>query len=159
MRLAEEYLIKGGLGMQTGGGERSVSHHWETVKCTYMCVHVHTHTHTHVPTLTCAPPPPLPPQQACVFGWGLLLVVGVLHVNIRDSEGLSRAPLPQADLQPQWTLCDPPSPPPGPLHAVPFLNAFPRPLTGRSLHPSSLSLSATSPHFKVTGVLFHTLPK
>ena len=32
--------------MQTGGGERSVSHHWEIVKCTYMCVHVHTHTHT-----------------------------------------------------------------------------------------------------------------
>lgn len=34
--------------MQTGGGERSVSHHWEIVKCTYMCVHVHTHTHTQV---------------------------------------------------------------------------------------------------------------
>ena len=144
--------------MQMSGGERSVSHDWEIVECTYMCVHAHTHTHTHTHTQVLLHHHSLSNEP--VFGWGLLLVVGVLHVNIRDSEGLSRAPLPQANLQPQRPLCDLPSPPSGPLHAVPFLNAFPRPLTGRFLHPSSLSLSAMNPHFKVTvRVLFHMLLK
>ena len=137
--ISELGLIKGGLGIRRVG--KDPCHITERLWSARTCACMYTHTHTHMPTLTCAPPPPLPPQQACVFGWGLLLVVGVLHVNIRDPEGLSGAPLPQADLQPQWTLCDPPSPSPGPLHAAPFPNAFPSPLTGRFLHPSSLSLS------------------
>ena len=43
--------------MQMSGGERSVSHDWEIVECTYMCVHAHTHTHTHKCSSTTTPSP------------------------------------------------------------------------------------------------------
>lgn len=40
--------------MHMGGGERSVSHHWEIVEWTYMCVHACAHTHTYAHTHMCS---------------------------------------------------------------------------------------------------------
>ena len=138
--------------MHMGGGERPVS---SLGDCGALSIS-HTHTRPH----SCAPPLLPSPQQACIFGLGLAPVVGVLQVNIGDSEGLSPAPLPQPNPAAIMdSACSSIPTPRAPSRCSLSQNALPRPLRGKFLHPHSLSLSATSLCFQVTGMFFHEIPK
>ena len=78
--------------MQTGGGERSVSHHWEIVKCTYMCVHVHTHTHAH--THMCSSTTTPSPTSLCLWVGAFACGGGPAceHSRLRGSQPCSPTP-------------------------------------------------------------------